>query len=47
MNKIVIKILQRSVVKQNVLGGLAIYRTLLLQSSYSMYGPNFVKIGWQ
>ena len=45
MNKIVIKILQGSVVTQTVLGGLAIHR--LLQIFYSIYVPNIMTIGWQ
>jgi len=45
MNKIVIKILQGSVVAQTVLGGLTII--FLLQMSNSIYVPNIVKIGWK
>ena len=45
MNKVVIKILQGSVVSQTVLGGRTII--LLLQISYSVYVPNIMKIGWK
>jgi len=46
MAKVVIKILQGSVVTQTVLGGLTII--LRLHISYNVYGPKMKKkIGWQ
>jgi len=45
MGKVVINILQGSVVTQTVLGGLTIY--FWLQISYSVYMPKIMEIGWQ
>ena len=45
MGKVVVKILQGSVVTQTVLGGLTIY--LWLQISYSVYVPKIMEIGWE
>ena len=45
MNKVVINILQDSVVTQTVLGGLLCI--LLLKLFYSVHTPKILKIGWQ
>ena len=47
MKKVVVKILQGSVVTQTVLGGLTIDPFLRLQISYSVHVPKTVQIGWQ
>ena len=45
MAKVVIKILQGSVVTQTMLGGLTIYTRLQISSSVCV--PKIMKIGWQ
>jgi len=45
MNKVVVKILQVSVVTQTMLGELTIY-ILRLKITYSVYVPKIIKIGW-